>query len=150
MENIAHLPDREMDYSKQMKLLRKRFIPSYKNRLRTLILLCRQNQIEPLFLTQPALYGKGIDPITGANLESISVQGEPGVLKWKKLELYNQTTLFIGKEHRVFTVDLAQKMPKSSEYFYDFIHFNLKGAKKIAEILYPILKDQFGKKGFNG
>jgi len=40
------------------------------------------------------------------------------------------------KQYYVFLIDLAHKMPKSSAYFYDFIHFTEEGAEMVAEIMF--------------
>ena len=38
----------------------RRYIPGYKERLRSLILLARESGIEPIFATQPAVYGPAV------------------------------------------------------------------------------------------
>jgi hypothetical protein len=56
-------------------------------------------------------------------------------------------TRAIGSVRNVLVIDLANEMPKSSRYFYDFTHFNNEGSEKISEIVYkklqPFLKNNY-------
>jgi lysophospholipase L1-like esterase len=45
------------------------------------------------------------------------------------LESLNDAMRQIALEHAVPLYDLAKVMPKSLEYFYDDVHFNVKGAR---------------------
>lgn len=129
-----------------------RYVPPYKVRLAELVALSRQAGIEPVLVTQPALYGEGIDDLTGVDLARITVDNDPehllnGSLAWRILELYNDAVRELGREQGVFVVDLARRMPKSSRYFYDFIHFTNEGAEEVgtlvAEELCPFLAERF-------
>ena len=60
------------------------------------------------------------------------------LLQEKILELYND--VIRSDSARILVIDLARKMPKNSEYYYDFIHFTNKGAEKVADILASELK----------
>jgi lysophospholipase L1-like esterase len=123
------------------------YIPAYRKRLRQLIKLCQVANIRPIFITQPALYGKGRDPVTGIDLETIEVtKEENGRLAWQVLQAYNATTRAEAISAKVPVIDLANELPKTSDYFYDFYHFTNAGAEKTAEIvsarLLPILKNR--------
>jgi lysophospholipase L1-like esterase len=49
--------------------------------------------------------------------------------------MYNDATREVAKELNVPLVDLAREMPKSSRYYYDYIHFTEEGTQKVGEIL---------------
>ena len=112
------------------------FLSSYGKRIEQLIDTCRAYEIEPVFITQPSLYGSGTDSLTKANL-ALSKIGEDmnGELFWRLLELYNtrlrETCLRAGAQ----VIDLAARMPKNSVYYYDAIHFTNEGAKQVAGIV---------------
>lgn len=119
----------------------------YAERIHQIIQICRQNGIEPVLITQPALYGKGIDDVTGVNLETIKINsGSNGYRQWKGLEKYNDVLRQAGRDEHVLVIDLAEKMPHSSADYYDFVHYTNAGARKVAEIifadLYPFLSSR--------
>ena len=114
----------------------------YKNRLKTLIYLSKENSIKPIFVTQPAVYGFGIDEVTGIDLGEIPISDftEDGVVrkgsdKWMLLQKYNNVTREVANEFNIPLIDLANEMPKNTKYYYDYIHFTEEGAQKVGEIL---------------
>ncbi len=115
-------------------------LKGYVERIHQLIQICRQNGIEPVFVTQPVLYGRGTDDVTGVNLETIEVvPGSNGYIQWKLLERYNDVLRQAGREEHVLVIDLAEKMPHSSSDYYDFVHYTNAGARKVADIVYADL-----------
>jgi len=141
----SHIP---IDYSKKINTDDR--LMGYKERIQSLIYISKENGIEPVFVTQPVLYGKGVDDISGVNLETIEMYpGSNGYEQWKILERYNDVLRTVGIEESVFVIDAAQKMPHSSMYYYDFVHYTVEGADKLAQIidieLYPYLKNKRGE-----
>lgn len=120
---------------------RKEYIPFYEKRLKQLVMLCRNNSILPVLITQPALYGEGIDNQTGTDLAGIEINKISGHTKWQILQLYNNATKKIAEEDGVLAIDLANKLPKSSKYFYDYLHYTNAGCKKVADIIYQDLSN---------
>lgn len=117
-------------------------LPAYAARLEEMVHLCRGAGIEPVFLTQPALYGPGTDDATGVNLARVEVDRERlinGGGAWELLETYNDATRGVGAREGVMVVDLARRLPKSSRLFYDFLHFTNAGADAVAGITFDAL-----------
>jgi len=117
----------------------------YAERLNAIVDLCRSNGIEPVFTTQPALYGDAIDPATGVDLAIVQVRGAlNGRLQWRVLEMYNDAMRRVAKDRDVLLVDAAVEMPKDSRLYYDLMHFTNDGAARLGEIvsnrLEPYLK----------
>ena len=109
---------------------------NYIKRLESIVKYCKQKGIRPIFITQPLLFGEGIDPETGINLETFYFDGGlNGKLRWKVLELYNDATRRVGREQGIIVVDLANKMPKSLAYFYDEAHYTEEGSILVADII---------------
>ena len=130
---------------------RRQFLPYYRARLEQLIRVCRENGIEPIFITQPTLYGPGIDPATGVDLGKVRLgENLNGALMFAVVDLYNDTLRQVGAAEQVPVLDLARQMPHSSVYYYDFLHYTEPGAREVAEIIYgdlkPILTQQFQQK----
>jgi len=144
------------EYRRNTVLLHEqRYLPGYRQRVERLVAACRASGIEPVLITQPALYGEGLDDVTGVDLAKVTVDNDPehllnGSLAWRVLELYNDTTRAVAGEQGVFLVDLARRLPKSSRYFYDFVHFTADGAEAvggfIAQDLCPFLASRFAEK----
>jgi hypothetical protein len=111
------------------------YIPLYAGRLRKLIGLCRTNGIVPVLITQPALFGPGVDPVTHRDMARVLAEDRSGYGRWRILELYNDTTRRIAVEDSVFLVDLAAEMPRNSAYFYDYLHYTVAGSDEVARIL---------------
>jgi lysophospholipase L1-like esterase len=106
------------------------------DRLTAIAELCRHNGIDPVFITQPALYGDGIDPETGVNLATLQVRGAAnGRLWWNVQEMYNDVTRRVALDRHVLLIDAARELPKDSRLFYDFIHFTNEGAARLGEIV---------------
>jgi hypothetical protein len=123
-------------------------LAGYEQRLKELIALCRQNGIEPVFITQPSLVGEGTDSATGVNLATYRLNDTiNGKQYWERLELYNNETIKVANAANAFAIDLAHMMPKSSLYFYDMSHFNIPGCTKVAQLISskmePYLEDKF-------
>jgi hypothetical protein len=114
------------------------FLDAYRTRLESLADTCTGNHILPVFLTQPNLFGYGIDSLSGANLARYPIAGDDslnGGLIWKILEEYNDVTRSVCREKELPLIDLAHLMPKNSLYFYDMSHFTNAGAAEIASLV---------------
>lgn len=156
------LPHREVDLRKQgtlevsaetqretLRKYREKYLPYYRARLEKLISLCRSHGIVPVFLTQPTLYGPGIDPVTGVDLEKVRLgENLNGGEMFAVMELYNDTLRQVGAQEQVLVIDLAKEMPRSSLYYYDYLHYTEAGAAQVAAIIYrdlrPFLIKRFG------
>ncbi len=127
----------ELPASERQKALamQQEFLPKYRQRIDNLIKICQQNNIKPVFVTQPYLLGFGTDAATGANLARIKIGKRDGATQWQILQLYNSVTIQACNERNIPVINLADKMPKQSVYFYDQAHFTKAGARKVAEIV---------------
>jgi lysophospholipase L1-like esterase len=115
---------------------RETYLPFYGDRLVKLVTICKRNGIEPVFITQPTLYGQGVDPSTGVDLEQVKLgENLNGKLMYEIVELYNGVTRQVAKTEHILLIDLAQEMPKDSRYYYDYLHYTNDGAAKVAEII---------------
>ncbi|QEC42329.1 SGNH/GDSL hydrolase family protein [Pseudobacter ginsenosidimutans] len=129
---VSHMTDAES--AAQLKL-QQQFLPGYRERVRELMDTCLKYQIKPVFITQPLLYGEGIDSVTQVNLATIRHKNVSGKCSWQVLELYNDELRKLGAERNILVIDLAARMPKNSLYFYDESHFTNAGTEKVASIV---------------
>ncbi len=156
LQRLPPLPLKPELRKNTLLLHEQRYVPPYRERLRRIVALCRESGIEPVLVTQPALYGEGKDDVTGVDLAKITVDNDPehllnGSLAWRILEQYNDAARELSAAQGVFLVDLARRLPKSSRYFYDFIHLTNEGAAQVgalvAEDLCPLLAARFPAAG---
>ena len=127
---------------------RDKYLKYYRDRLEKLVRVSRAHGIEPVLITQPTLYGPGVDPATGVDLGKIKL-GEKmnGALMYAVVELYNETLRQVAAQDKVLLIDLAREMPHDSRYYYDYLHYTEAGADRVAEIIYrdlrPFLAEHF-------
>ena len=151
IEDFAHLQSLDIPKEKvdaQMRLHQEKFLPLFAGRLTRLIETCRENAMEPVFITQPMVFGNCLDPVTGVDLGRVAPQAQAsnGKVLWQTLELYNQVTRDTAAQHGVLLIDLARAMPKTSEFFYDTYHYTNAGCAAVAAILDQGLEPFLGKK----
>lgn len=114
---------------------------AYKKRLLMLIELCRNNQINPVFVTQPCIAGDAIDRTTGKNLGDLQVTaGMNGNEFWNLLQAYNRVTIETANEELCYVIDAASNFPKDRNMYYDLMHFRKEGAKAFADTVYNSLQ----------
>lgn len=145
--NLAYRTEPDDESDEKIKIFSNEVVPGFRSRLLRLMDLTKDAGIYPVLITQPALYGSGIDPDTGVDMNNIACNGNNGLTQWRILEMLNDVTRDVAKEEKIALIDLAHEMPKRSAYFYDFIHFTNMGsdivAKIIASGLTPLLETQF-------
>lgn len=125
-------------------------LPKFRERLTNIIALCRQYQIQPVFITQPLIFGDGTECGGNPSIDfHVFHENENGMLFWKKLQLYNEVTLQVAGANKVLCIDLATLMPKDTLYYYDIVHFTNEGAEKVANIIYNALTPHLTKDGVN-
>ena len=114
---------------------------AYKKRLLMLIELCRKQQINPVFVTQPCIAGNAMDSTTGKNLGDIQVTTTMnGYQFWDLLQAYNRVTIETANEQLCFVIDAASSFPKQRKMYYDLMHFRKEGAQAFADTLYQSLQ----------
>jgi lysophospholipase L1-like esterase len=117
-----------------------KYLAPFRERVQTLIALSRSRGIEPVFLTQPVLYGNAVDEVSGVDLRTVKVTPEMnGKVAWEVLELYNDVIREVGKQEGVLVIDVAQELPQNSRYYYDLMHYTQEGSARMAEIIHTRL-----------
>jgi lysophospholipase L1-like esterase len=126
-------------------------LQQYRQRLVRIGQLCRASGIEPVFITQPALFGEIADATTGVDLATVQVNGRGnGIVEWRLLERFNDVTREVGASQGLFVIDLAREMPKDSRFFYDFLHFTNEGAVVVGDIVFRHLCPELAKRFIAG
>lgn len=110
------------------------YLKSYEERLKKIVELCKKADVEPVFVMQPLLVRFGTDDVTGVDLARVKAYAprQTGKMYWELVEAYKNVTKLVAQESNILVIYLAEQMPKSSRYFYDFIHYTPQGAQTIA------------------
>jgi len=121
-------------------------VARYGERLREIVDICKAANIVPVFLTQPCLLGNAVDDVTGVDLATFPYRNINGSVLWSEFNMYNEETIRIGEKENAKVIDLANQMPKSSKYYYDLMHYNNAGCRKLVELIVPQLRAYLSEK----
>lgn len=134
---LADLQSLQLDEQQRQRLLADHdaaCLRGYRERLTQLVERCAEIGSRVVLVTQPALFGEGHDPVTGIDLERVQVRkGVDGWTQWQLLKQYNRVTREVGQAKNVTVIDLESRIPKSSQYYYDLLHYTNAGAERVAK-----------------
>lgn len=109
----------------------------YRNNLKTLAGVAKGHGFKMIFMTQASTWNSKVDP-DAKNWHWMTYRDgatyKEEVMD-KSLEEMNDVMREVGVELTIPVYDLARNIPKSTEYFYNDIHFNVTGARKAGEDL---------------
>jgi lysophospholipase L1-like esterase len=117
-------------------------LQEYAQRLRSLERECRARRLRCVFVTQPSMWCADL-PAEEQRLLWYGKIGRRGhVLGYatavdlaRAMDAYNQTLLSVCRQDHLECYDLASFIPKDTSAFYDDVHFNIGGARMVAEFL---------------
>jgi lysophospholipase L1-like esterase len=114
---------------------RAQWVEEYEAQLTKIVELARQQGKRLVFLTQPTLWSEQMDET--ANRLTLGGQLSDGryvdnVSRSRGMERYNQAMRDLAARAGIELVDLAAKLPKTTDVFYDDCHFNENGALMVA------------------
>lgn len=126
---------KEMELPGNLRLL----VPSldeYRNNVHTIVADLKRLKVRTIFLTQPLLFDSSDTwkSVVGWDYSANGKKGKISAATYAKLlGIFNQELIHTCHEDSVEVFDLAAEIPHSSDYFYDTMHFNEKGAELVAE-----------------
>jgi lysophospholipase L1-like esterase len=119
-------------------------LKGYANNINKLIDIAQEKSVRPIFMTQPTMWKPGLPD----NLNALFWLGGIGDFQRESgrpyysvaalergIRLYNDTLLQVCKERHVECLDLASVLEKDTTVFYDDVHFNESGSRKVAKLL---------------
>jgi lysophospholipase L1-like esterase len=123
-------------------------LSEYRHNLERLVALGERHGVPLVFATQPAMWRAELP----AGLESLLWSGEkdparpppgpgfysPAALA-RGLETFNARLLDVCRARGLTCLDLASLLPPDTTVFYDDMHFNESGARKVAAAMVPFL-----------
>ncbi|MDZ4803271.1 MAG: SGNH/GDSL hydrolase family protein [Candidatus Eisenbacteria bacterium] len=116
----------------------------YEANLRTLAGAARANGARVVFLTQQTTWNSTVDPkaedwhwltlLNGVRYREDELD--------RALEGYNDVMRRVATQLDVPLLDLSASLVKSLDFFYDDVHFNVRGAQQTAQSLAQMLRDR--------
>jgi len=126
-------------------------LDEYSRNIKSIIDITREKSVRLIFMTQPAMWKSGLPK----NLDSLLWLGGIGDFQKelgkpyystaaldKGMKAYNDTLIRVCRERQIECIDLASIMEKDTTVFYDDVHFNESGARKVAATLSRYLLEQ--------
>jgi lysophospholipase L1-like esterase len=121
-------------------------LEEYSRNINTIIDIVQDKSVRLLMLTQPVLWDDSLPEKLEDLLWLGGVGGGGGMVGKadfyysasvlsEAVDMYNKTLLNICKKREIECIDLASLLPKDKTVFYDDMHFNESGAKKVADIV---------------
>lgn len=149
-EDAATVQWSDAERQRRIDEMDERAVSGYAKRLEGLIARANACGAVPVLMTQAVLFGDAVDPVTGTDLSRVKIGSEDGFVLSRKLEVYNQVTRDTARKEDVLLIDLASELPKSSAYYYDWIHNNNAGASAIGGIvasqIEPLIRSRLAEK----
>jgi len=119
-------------------------LDEYARNINRIIDITREKSVKLIFMTQPAMWKPNLPNDLASLLWFGGIgdfQNEPGKPYYsvtaleRGIKAYNDTLLRICRERHIDYIDLASILEKDTSVFYDDVHFNESGARKIADVL---------------
>jgi lysophospholipase L1-like esterase len=105
----------------------------YRNNLTTIAGVAKAHGVRLVFVTQPNSWNSSIDPSiknwhwmsyrAGTTYSEVAMEDA--------LTAFNNVMIEVAAEQGIPLCDLAKSIPKSTEFFFDDVHFNVKGAHEV-------------------
>ena len=115
----------------------------YRKSLRTFVGVCRTWGIIPVLMTQASRFTDSLDATYSHSYFNarITAQGLDYPTFKSLFDRFNDIIRETARENDVMLIDLAERVPKSSDYFFDVIHYNNRGSVLVAGIIARQLRD---------
>ncbi len=117
-------------------------LEQYEKNLITLINTAREQNIRLIMTTQPVIYSDTISPQAESllwmayygHIEDAIGRYSPKILR-DAMDQFNNRLLSVCDIYNIECIDLATEMNGNELFFYDDVHFNERGASKVAELV---------------
>ena len=124
--------------SRPVEIAEWRSLPAFKRNLLDFVLIARMKQVQVLLATQPSLYRLDLTPREQELLGfpySHQFHGQRASLKSmiEGMRRFNDATRRIARETGTRLVDLDLRMPKTTQYLYDDVHYTPAGNALIGD-----------------
>ena len=120
-------------------------ITAYKRNLQYLIKVITGDNVKLFVGDQPYLYTQNADIKTTWYMQQLCSDGKhyPSLASLiKGINAFNTVTKEVSDENHIPFINLAQQIPKTTEFFADDVHLTEKGNQLLGQILYDFIKQE--------
>lgn len=109
-------------------------LTSYENNLKTIVGVTKAHKIQLVFITQQSTWNSQQDSLVSNWHWMLAIGGKryKDDVMDKALQEYNKAMKKIASQFSIPVFDLENHLPRTLEYFYDDVHFTVKGAYQTA------------------
>jgi lysophospholipase L1-like esterase len=135
---MGRIPLELRDNSEKKIEFNERYISSeYSANLKTFIAICRCRGIVPVLMTEQNRFTDIPSAVVNDYMRrTFGKGGEDSYALYRKTtELLAQSVRDVGSAEKVTVIDLATRIPKTSQHMYDMFHFNDEGSILASEII---------------
>ncbi|WP_447603634.1 SGNH/GDSL hydrolase family protein [Nitrospira sp. Nam80] len=121
-------------------------VKGYLTNLRSIAGIANAHKAQLVFMTQQTTWNSSVDPSTRDWHWMLYRNGKTyrEQIMEEALESLNDAMRRVSRDNSIPLYDLARALPKSMEYFYDDVHFNVKGAAlagtELGRYITPLVK----------
>jgi len=130
--NASHIPEVDKEYPSTK---------SYRRNLEYLVTILRSDNVQLILGNQPSMYSS-INKYYPNEISTFCFDGKTraSLSSWiKGIQSFNAVTKNVATENGIPFVDLDKALPRTPEYFTDYVHWSPKGneiaAKKLFELI---------------
>lgn len=131
-------------------------LEAYKDNLKRLIAMAKEHSVEIVLMTQPVLWQKNISTeyetlfwMGKATESPITSQYYAVSALEEGMRRYNEALLEVCQIEDIKCIDLDAQIPRTTEFFYDDVHYTEAGSAKVASVIFDYLINQFHFSGNN-
>lgn len=140
--DTLHLTNQDIEMALKNE---KTYLKNYEKRLNSIYQICKKNKIKLILVTQAILFSDEKDLLTDIDLGLLKTGEQNGKLKGKLMSIYNQKTISFARKKGIKLVELAERLPKDSRFYYDGYHFSNYGSEMVADVIFDETKQIFKK-----
>ena len=127
-------------------------LEDYEANLRRIAKLARAQNLQLVWLTQPSLWHDGMpeeyQPLVASGSPIVKGKSFTALVSAQAMQLYNERMMTVAQEEGVILIDLATKIPKSTDYLFDNCHYTKAGSKEVANVVFGKLKGYLTTEAF--
>jgi len=133
-QNINFVHSQRTDTSGYKQWEDSAMLNAYETRIKQLATLCINNEIKPVFCSQPSILSANF--IQDSYVGNRAFQGKSALHFMQKMHLFNDRVQKVCRYYNLDFIDLEKELEASPKHYYDNFHFTTAGSNEVAQIIF--------------